>query len=240
MSYKGRAGARFVRRAGLFALVLAAALCAARTQGETQAGVCRAAGRTLACPEGFAPAADISDEHFAYMRHGRHDQAVFVASPAAPSDAKAFEEGLAAEVASRLFPPGTRGYRWKRMEAPPKLSRHETGAGAAQAFDGARRVFVEYHRLSLSGRDLYVGHAFAPGGPGGAAEAARLFALGGEAGSVVTECAVQDLVGALTGEEVDPADTLCAVMVRPGRDPRRQPGTDPKPPCGKVVRPPGR
>lgn len=178
MSYGGRAGARFVRRAGPFALALPVSLCAAQTQGETKQGVCRAAGRTFACPEGFAPAADI-------------------AAPSAPPDAKAFEEGLAAEVASRLFPPRPRGYRWKRMEAPSKLSRHETGAGAAQAF-------------------------------------------GDEAGSVVTECAVQDLVGALTGEAVDPADTPCAVVVRPGRDRGRRPGASPKLPRAKVVRPPGR
>lgn len=55
------------------------------------------------------------------------------------------------------------------------------------------------------------------------------FALGGEAGSVVSECAVQDVVGALTGEKVDPSGTACAVMVRPGQDPRKRPGVKAKP-----------
>lgn len=246
MSYEGRAAARVVRCAGLFALVLNASLCAAQTQAETKPSVCRAAGRTFACPEDFAPVARLSGEEFAFMRHREYDFAVFVATPPAappaePFGAKSFEDELPA-AAARLLLEDRRPLKWKRMGPPPKLSRREVASAAAQAFDGARRVFVEYHRLSLAGRDLYVGHVFAPGGPGGEAEAARLFALGGEAGSVVSECAVQDVVGALTGEKVDPAGTLCAMMVRPGQEPRKRPGGKVKPAAPRVkdVRTPGR
>jgi hypothetical protein len=205
------------------------------------------AGRTFDCPEGFAPVAEVSGDDFVFMRHREYDYAVFVAAPPAhtpaePFDARRFEAELPADVAGPLFLGDKRPFRWKRMGPPRRLSRSETGSGAAQGFDGERRVFVEFHRLSLAGRDLYVGHVFGSGPGGDASEQRRLFELGAEAGSVVSECGVQDTVGALTGEKVDPRGTACASMVRPGQDPRKLPGLKvrPAPPRGRVVRPPGR
>ena len=197
---------------------------------------CSVAGLKFPCPEGFAQSREASGEEWAFMRHGEYELAVFVAVPAASNDAGGFEDELPALVARKLYADdGARPYRWKRMEAPAKLSRSEAGSGARQGFNGLWRVFVEFHRLTLGGRVVYVGHVYSPGGRGKQRDAERLFEMGAEAGSVVSECAVQDVVGALTGEKVDPRGTPCEMMVRPGRDPRALPKVKVRP-----VRPPGR
>ena len=233
-------------RASLPALALAASLCAALTcAARPQAGgggarmkqsACVVAGLKFPCPEGFAKSVEASGEEWAFMRHGEYELAVFVAAPAASSDAGGFEDELPALVARKLYADdGARPYRWKHMKAPAKLSRSEAGSVAKQGFNGRWRVFVEFHRLTLGGRVVYVGHVYGSRGRGNQREAERLFELGAEAGSVVSECAAQDVVGALTGEKVDPRGTLCELMVRPGRGPRALPKVRVRP-----VRPPGR
>jgi hypothetical protein len=222
-----------LRRTSLPALALAASLCAALTcaarpqAGGGEAGAkesaCGVAGLTFACPEGFAQSDEASGEEWAFMRQREYELAVFVAAPAASNDAGAFEDELPALVARKLYADdGARPYRWKRMKAPAKLSRSEAGSVEKQGFNGLWRVFVEFHRLTLGGRVVYVGHVYSPGGRGNQRDAERLFEMGAEAGS-------------LTGEKVDPRGTLCEMMVRPGQDPRKPPKVKAEP-----VRPPGR
>ena len=236
-----------LRRACLPALALAASLYAAVTcaagpqagggEARMKQSACSVAGLKFPCPEGFAQSREVSGEEWAFMRHVEYELAVFVAAPAASGDAAAaFEDELPALAARKLYADdGARPYRWKLMEPPAKLSRAEAGSAARQGFNGRWRVFVEFHRLTLGERVVYVGHVYSPGGRDNQRDAGRLFEMGAEAGSVVSECAVQDVVGALTGEKVDPRGTLCAMMVRPGREPRALPRVKVKP-----VRPPGR
>ena len=166
-------------------------------------------GVSFAVPEDFRPLDSAAGESSLFMRHKKYELGVFVAAGTGQADLQQFLLGLLDSSASKLFPKEQQKFEWKPTRREARISRHENGGGASLGYNQRVAILARYHRLSLNGREVWVGFVteFGKG-----REAAETFARGLGGGSGPGCNALVELTTSITGEKFSDDDDPCVIV----------------------------
>jgi hypothetical protein len=173
---------------------------------------CNVGGIPFACPQGFKPVQLGAGRPLALFFDQEYGLGLFVAVAEPGSEAPTFVAELTREALAAFFPKESPGYVLKPVARPGRISKHEVGGSLAKGFNGSVAVILNYHRLRVRGKDIFVGYASEIGK---GQEARDFFEGSGYAESMPGCNASVEVAHSLTGERINRRDPPCELRVLP-------------------------
>ena len=209
---------RFQRNIFAFSLILV--LCAAgwtdtnssyarglrTSRNGNKLSTCQVNGVTFPCPKGLVSIPSNLSENTLFLYNKKEKFGVFVVVPNTPFDEQQIISKTVELVASQWSNTGSQPFAWKPIKYFKPVSEFETSGGSLKGFNQKIMIQVDYHRLAIKQKSIFVGYVSetAKGNEARDAFSGDAFALPSSA----CEDSVK-IIYSLTGEKENEVDPPC-------------------------------